>query len=164
MRLALLLGELEQVERPLHVHVVRTDRGELGAGGQQRREVEDVLDLELGQDAFKKARVGDRAGELAPDQPGQRRFERRDVDGDDGAARARELIDEAVTDFAVGARDQYGWRAHLVIITWRSPRYERRRRTPNSQPPTPKATDRGCPLQCAVSLITGPPERFRGLP
>jgi len=57
------------------------------------------------------------AGELAPDLPGHRRLERRDIDRDDGAAGARELIDEAVTDFTAGARDQHGWRAHQTIMT-----------------------------------------------
>ena len=59
MRLALLLRELEQVERALDVHVVRRDRRELGARRQQRRQVEDAIDLELRQDAIEQAGVGE---------------------------------------------------------------------------------------------------------
>ncbi len=48
------LRELEQVERALDVDLVRGDRRELGARREQRRQVEDGVDLELGQDALEQ--------------------------------------------------------------------------------------------------------------
>ena len=68
MRLALLLRELEQRQRALDVHLVRGDRRELGPRREQRREVEDQIDLELGQHALEQVGVGDRTGELAMHQ------------------------------------------------------------------------------------------------
>ena len=80
VRLAFVLRELEQLQRALDVDLVRGDRRELGARREQRREVKDEIDLELGQHALEQVAVGDRAGELALHQPGQRGLERGDVD------------------------------------------------------------------------------------
>ena len=80
VRLAFALRELEQRQRALDVDLVRGDRRELGARRQQRREVEDQIDLELGEHALEQGAVGDRAGELALDQAVQRRVERREID------------------------------------------------------------------------------------
>jgi hypothetical protein len=63
--------------------------------GQEGREVEDALDLELREHPIEQVDVGDRAGELAPHQPGERRFERADVQRDDRRARRREARDQA---------------------------------------------------------------------
>ena len=57
VRLALLLRELQQVQRALDVDLMRRHRRELGPRGEQRREVEDAVDLELGEDAFEQARI-----------------------------------------------------------------------------------------------------------
>ena len=82
-------------------------RRELAARREQRREVEDAIDLELGEDALEQRRVEDRAGELARDQPGQRRIERLQVERDDRlAAVGGERGDQAVADLAVGAGDE----------------------------------------------------------
>ena len=76
VRLALLLRELEQVERPFDVDVMRGDRRELGARREQRGEVKHALDLELGEHPIEQADVGDRSGELARHQRRERRVER----------------------------------------------------------------------------------------
>ena len=74
-------------------------RRELRARRQQRRQVEDEVDLELGQDALEQRRVEDRPDELALDQRRQRRVERREIERDDGArALGRQPLDQAVAD------------------------------------------------------------------
>ncbi len=82
------------------------DRRELRARREQRREVKDQVHLELGQDALEQRAVGDRAGELAKDEPVQRRIERREIDGDNRAAGAGQPGDQAVADLAAGAGHQ----------------------------------------------------------
>ena len=47
MRLGFVLRELEQPERAFDVDLVRRDRRELRARREQRREVEDQIDLEF---------------------------------------------------------------------------------------------------------------------
>ena len=90
MRLGFVLRELEQVERAVDVDLVRGDRRELRARRQQRGEVEDQLDPELGEHAFEHAAIEDRPGDLAVDLRRRWRIERRDVERDDGpVARAR---------------------------------------------------------------------------
>ena len=56
MRLGFVLRELEQVQRALDVDLVRRDRRELGARREQRREMEDQIDLELGHHALEQRR------------------------------------------------------------------------------------------------------------
>jgi hypothetical protein len=63
--------------------------------------MKDEIDLELREDTLENPLVGDGAGELAADLPGQRGFERGDVDGDDRASGLGKQGDEAVTDFTV---------------------------------------------------------------
>src|SRR5207245_1256680 len=106
VRLALLLRELEQIQRSLDVDVMRGDRRELGPGREERGEVEDTIDLELGEDPLEEAGVGDRSGELARGEPREAALERRDVERDDGGSRGGEPCDEAVTDFAAGPSGQ----------------------------------------------------------
>ena len=48
------LRELQQGQRAVDVDVMRGDRRELGARGEQRREVEDQIDFELGQHALEQ--------------------------------------------------------------------------------------------------------------
>ena len=64
MRFALLLRELEQIERAFDVHVMCGHRRELGARREQRRQVKDAVHLEFGQDPFEEAGIADRSGEL----------------------------------------------------------------------------------------------------
>ncbi len=49
--LGLFGGQAEQVQRAFHVHLVRHLGGELGAGGEQRRQVVDGGDLVLADQA-----------------------------------------------------------------------------------------------------------------
>ena len=72
VRFGFVLRELEQVERALDVDLVRRQRGELRAGGEQRREVEHQLDLILGEHPLEQRPIEDRAGDLAIDQRGDR--------------------------------------------------------------------------------------------
>jgi len=64
VRLALLLGEFEQVHRAFDVHLVRGDGSELAARRQVGREVIDVIDIELGEDAVQRGGVGDGPDDL----------------------------------------------------------------------------------------------------
>src|SRR6187399_934892 len=57
VRLALLLRELEQVERAFDVDMMRRNRCELGSRGEERGEVEHAVDLELGEDPLEQAGV-----------------------------------------------------------------------------------------------------------
>ena len=147
VRFALLLRELEQVERAFDVDVVRRDRRELGARREQRREVKHAVDLELGQDAVEQAGVGDRAGELAPASGasvGSSGFTSSVMMADSVAASARH---ERVADFAAGAGDQDNRFPHVPEIVHDapglSPRAQRlgdedifgRRRPENIPPP-----------------------------
>ena len=92
-------------QRPFDVDLVRGHRRELGARRQQRREMEDQIDLELRHQALEQRLVDDRAGDLAIHLLRDRRVEPRDVEGDDAAIAALgEAIDQAVADFAAGAR------------------------------------------------------------
>ncbi len=101
MRFGFVLRELEQVERALDVDLVRGHRRELGSCREQRREMEDELDLELRQDALEHGAVEDRAGDLALHLRRERGIERADVERDDGAIRLRgEPVDQAVADLA----------------------------------------------------------------
>ena len=54
VRFALLLRELEQVERALDVDVMRGDRRELGARREQRGEMEHAVHLELREHAIEQ--------------------------------------------------------------------------------------------------------------
>ena len=83
MRFALTLRELEEIQRPLDVHVVRGHRREFRSGRQQRSEMEHAIDLEFGQDSIEQRHVGDRSKELARHARRQRCVERIHVDGDD---------------------------------------------------------------------------------
>ena len=56
VRFGFVLRELEQVQRAFDVDLVRRDRRELGARREQRREMEDQIDLELRHQAFERAR------------------------------------------------------------------------------------------------------------
>ena len=60
MRLRFALRELEQVQRAFDVDLMRRDRRELRSRGQERREMKDELDLELGEHALEHAAVEDR--------------------------------------------------------------------------------------------------------
>ena len=100
MRLGLVLGELEQAQGPLDVHLVRGDRRELRARREQRGEMEDEIDFEFRHHPLEQRAIRDRAGDLAIDLAGDRVVEPRDVDRDDAAIAALgEAIDEAVVRF-----------------------------------------------------------------
>jgi hypothetical protein len=101
-----VLRKLQQVQRPLDVDLVRGDRREFGSRRQQRRQVEDAVDLELGEHPLEQADIGNRSGELAGDARRQRRVERADVECDDRRAGFGEPRDEAVADLAAGPGDQ----------------------------------------------------------
>ncbi len=121
MRFRFALRELEQVQRALDVDLVRRHRRELGAGREQRREMEDELDLELREDALEHAAVENRPGDLAIDLQRDGRIEPGDVERDDSAlGLSGQPIDETVADLAAGAGDEdYGF-AHWRIIPDRS--------------------------------------------
>jgi hypothetical protein len=107
VRLALVLRELEQLERALDVHLVRHHRRDLRAGGQQRGEVEHQVHLVLGDDAAEEVGVEDGAVDLAQHQLRQRLVERGEVERDDRAVGlAGQACDQAVADFATGAGDE----------------------------------------------------------
>jgi hypothetical protein len=107
VRLALVLRKLEEVERPLHVHLMRRHRGELAARGKESREVEDEVDLELGEDPLEDGPVEDRADELARDETALLGIERLEVDREDGPrAVGGEARDQAVADLSAGSRDE----------------------------------------------------------
>ena len=84
MRLALLLRELEQVQRALDVHVMRGHRRELGPRREQRREMKDAVDLELGEHPIEERAVSDRSDELAADQRRELGVERIEVGQSNG--------------------------------------------------------------------------------
>ncbi len=87
---------------------MRRHRRELRACGEQGGEVIHRVDLELGQYPIEKARVGDRAGELALHLARQRGRQRVEIDGDNRVAPALdELINQSVADFSAGARDEH---------------------------------------------------------
>ena len=77
---------------------------EFRSRGKQRRQVEDQIDLEFREDAFQKPAIGNRAREFTTNQAGQRRLQGRDVERDNRAPIAGETRQQAVADFAVGAR------------------------------------------------------------
>ena len=52
VRFGLVRRKLEQIQRPLDVHVMCRHRRELRPGGQQRREMKNQVDFELGQNAL----------------------------------------------------------------------------------------------------------------
>jgi hypothetical protein len=112
VRLPFALRELEEPQRALDVDLVGGQRRELGAGGQQRGEVEDEIHLELGEHPLEQCRVCDRAREFAPDERRQAIVEPGEVDGDDGAPCAGQPRDETVTDLATSAGDQRDGRPH----------------------------------------------------
>ena len=85
VRLAFPLRELQQVERALHVDLVRRARRELRTRREQRRQMEDQVDFELSEDALERRLVEDRPHHFALDLLGQRRFERRHIERDDSA-------------------------------------------------------------------------------
>ena len=123
VRFGFALRELEQVQRALDVDLMRRDGGELGAGREERRKVEDELDLKLRQDALEHAAVENRSGDLAVDLQRDGRIEPGDVERDDSAlGLAGQPIDEAVSDLAAGAGDEYDGFAHARIIPERSVR------------------------------------------
>ena len=86
MRLALPLRELEQLQRALDVDLVRQRRRELAARREQRREVEDQIDLELGEQALEQPVSRIEPVNSRATSAGQRRVERRQVERDDRPA------------------------------------------------------------------------------
>jgi hypothetical protein len=113
VRFRLVLREFEQVKRPLDVDLVRRHGRELGARGEQRRQVEDQVHLELRHQTLEQRQVRDRPGDLAIDLPRDRVVEPRDVDGDNPPIAAfREPIDEAMADFAAGPGNDHDGFAH----------------------------------------------------
>ena len=93
VRLSFVLGELEQAQRAVDVHLVRGHRRELGARREQRSQMQDQVDLELREHPLEEGRIGDRTGEFAGDELAERRIERRDVDGDDRSAGSSQPAD-----------------------------------------------------------------------
>ena len=117
VRLGFALRELEKIQRPLDVDLVRGDGCELGARRQQGRKMKDELDLELGKDALEDALVENGPGDLAIDFRRDRWFEAGDVERDDGAIRLTgEAFDETMADLAARAGDQHDGFAHARII------------------------------------------------
>ena len=123
VRLAFPLRELEQGQRAIDVHVMRGDRRELRSRREQRREMEDEIDLELREHALEQVGVGNRAGELAMHQPVQVGVERRQIDRDDRTARAGQPRDQPVADLTAGAGHERDWCPHSwTVSTGRVPR------------------------------------------
>ena len=118
MRFALPLGEFQHGHRAFDVDPVGRDRGEFAAGGEQGGEVEDAVDLVLGQDAVEQRRVEDRADELLADEGGQLAVERIEVERDDGPiVLPGDVLDQAVADFAGGAGDEDdGFAEHAISL------------------------------------------------
>jgi hypothetical protein len=112
VRLAFALRELEQRQRALDVDVVCRNRRELGARGQQCREMEDEIDLEFRQHSLEQVGIGDRSGELAIDQLVESRIERREIDRHDRPPAAGEPRDQAMADLSTGPGDERDRRAH----------------------------------------------------
>jgi hypothetical protein len=107
VRLAFALGELEQRQRAFHVHLVGRHRRELRPRREQGGQVEDQVDLELGQDALEQRRIQDGPGELTRDERLDGGVEARQVERDDALASVpRQLRNQAVTNFSASARDE----------------------------------------------------------
>ena len=113
---ALLLRELQQIQRAFDVHVVRGDRRELRTRRQQRRQVKHAVDFEFRENPFQQARIGNRTGEFPRDERNQRGIERRDVERDDGGAGGGKAGNEPVADFAARARNQHDRLSHWPAI------------------------------------------------
>ena len=127
VRLALALRELQQVQGALDVHVVGGGGRELGPRGQQGREVEDEIHLELREDPLEQRGVEDRTGHLALHHPLHVRLERLHVQRHDlPRALGGEALDQAVTDLAAGPRDQNDGLSHACLhappLSARAPR------------------------------------------
>jgi hypothetical protein len=73
---------------------------------KERGQVEDQINLELGQHAFEERRVGDGTGELPTHERRQVIVEPGEIDGDDGTAGPGQPRDETVSDLATGSCDQ----------------------------------------------------------
>ena len=113
VRFGLVRRKLEQIQGPLDVHVMCRHRRELRAGRQQRREVKNQVDFELGQNALQQVDVENRSGHLAMHEPRDVRVQSVDVERDDPLMALFDQIGhQSVTDFPVGAGDQDDWFAH----------------------------------------------------
>ena len=107
VRLPLPLGEFQQVQRPLDVHLVGQRRRELRPRAEQRRQVIHLVDFVRRHDPLEEFRLADVARELLLHLAGQIRDERIQVQRHDRlGTRRREPVDEAVPDFAAGPGDQ----------------------------------------------------------
>ena len=113
MRFRFMLRELQQVQRAFDVDLVRRNRRELRPRREQRRQVEDQVDLELRHEPLEQRLVGDRPGDLAIDLARDRLVQPRHIERDDAAVAAFcKLADEAMADFAAGPGDDDDRFAH----------------------------------------------------
>ena len=101
MRVGLALGELEHSLGSLEIDTIGGGRREFAAGGQEGSEVEDLVDLVLGEDPVEQPRVKDRTGHVLAHQRGQLGRQGIEVERDD---RARPVLsqppDQGATDLA----------------------------------------------------------------
>src|SRR4051812_25813086 len=113
VRFCLPGGELQQIQRALHIHVMRGHRGELGARRQQRCEMEDEVYFKLGEDPLEDAGVQDGRGKFTVDEAGQALVQGVDVQRDHRqVALLHKVGDQSMAYFAVCARDQDDWLPH----------------------------------------------------
>ena len=102
------------MQRPLDVHLVRELRVALSARGQERREVEDDLDLVVRGDLVEEVPVHDVAGVRLDAERAEALGERREIDGDGGVAPGGvDTLEERATDLAVGAGDEDDGLGHV---------------------------------------------------
>jgi hypothetical protein len=96
---------------------MRRQGGELGPRRQQRGEVKDALDFELGEHPLEQLSVVDGTGEFAADQRRERGIERADIERNDAGAGGRQAGHQRVSNFAAGAGDEHDRFSHARDCT-----------------------------------------------
>jgi hypothetical protein len=113
-----VLGELEQVQSALDVHLMGGERRELGAGGEERGEVEDQFHLVLGEHALEQRTIENRPGDFAIDERRDGAVQPREVERHERmTAPGGQPFHEPVSDLATGTRDEDDRLPHHGIIS-----------------------------------------------
>src|SRR4051812_33823036 len=98
------------MKRALDVDLVRQLWIALASGGEERREVEDHLDLVVRRDLVEQIAVHDVARVGLEAKPSILFRERREVDSDDAIATVlMHSLEKRAADFAVRSRDENHW-------------------------------------------------------
>jgi hypothetical protein len=132
-RAGLLDGQVEEVQGPLHIDLVRALGDELRPRRQQRGQMENDGDFELGSHPVQEVAVEDVPDPHGRAPQGEVGVEGADVEGQDIERPAfRDLLDQAVSDLATGARHEdhrlacavrRGWRVDCALVgAWGSRR------------------------------------------